>query len=93
MNEIFSFRYDFDKRGKGTCASSRGINAMFDIPYIFRLSVNFSTHMINNTSEKIGFRCTNYFRPIVVLVLALATALNKFCFRSLRNQMADLVLV
>ena len=47
----------------------------------------------DNTREKIGFHCTNYFRSIVVLVLVLATALSKFCFRSYRNKMINLVLV
>ena len=66
---------------------------MFEISYNFRLSVKFSVHMINSTRDKIGFNCTNYFRSIVVLVLALAIALNKFHFRSLRNKMINLVLV
>ena len=66
INEIFSFRYDFGKREKETCVSSSGMNVMFGIPYNFRLSVKFSTHMINNTRGKIGFSCTNYFRQIVV---------------------------
>ena len=50
------------------------------------LSVKFSTDMINSTREKIEFSCTNCFRSTVLLVFALATALNKFCFRSLRNK-------
>ena len=66
INEIFSFRYDFDKREKETCAYSSGMNEMFDILYNFRLSVKFSIHTINNAREKIVFSCTNYFRPIVV---------------------------
>ena len=66
INKIFSVRYDFGKREKVTFVSSSGMNVMFGIPYNFRLSVKFSTHMINNTSEKIGFSCTNYFRQIVV---------------------------
>ena len=66
INKIFSFRYDVGKREKETCVSRRGTNAMFDIPYNFRLSVKFSTHMVNNTTEKITFSCSNYFRPIVV---------------------------
>ena len=93
INKIFSFRYDFDKHEKGTCVNSSGTNAVFDIPYNFLLSVKFSTHMTNNIREKIGFSCTNYFRPIVVIVFALATTLNKFCFRSLRNKITNLVLV
>ena len=59
----------------------------------FRLSVRFSTHMINSTREKIEFSFTNCFRSIVLLVFALATALSKFRFRSLRNKMINLVLV
>ena len=66
INEIFTFLYDFGKREKETCGNSSGMNAMFDIPHNFRLSVKFSTHMINNTREKIAFNCTNYFRSIVV---------------------------
>ena len=92
ISKIFSFRYDFGKREKGTCINSSGMNAMFDIPYNFRLSVKFSRHIINNTKEKIGSCCTNYFRPIVVLVFAVATALNKFGFRSLRKNTTNLVL-
>ena len=52
INKIFSFRYDFGKSEKETCVNSRGMNTMFDIPYNFRLSVKFSTHVINNTREK-----------------------------------------
>ena len=78
INEIFSFRYDFCKREKDPCVNSSGMNPMFDIPYNFRLSVKFSTHMINNTRGKIGLSFTSYFRPLVVVVFALATALNKF---------------
>ena len=74
INKIFSFRYDFGKREKGTCINSSGMNAMFDIPYNFRLSVKFSTNMIDSTREKVGFSCTNYFRSIVVLVFVLSTA-------------------
>ena len=66
INEIFTFCYDFWKCEKETCVNSSGINAMFDIPYNFRLSVKFSIHMTNNTREKIGLSCTNYFRPIIV---------------------------
>ena len=54
------------------------MNAVFDIPYNFRLSVKFSTHMMNSTVAKLEFSCTNYFRSVVVLLLALTTALNKF---------------
>ena len=93
INEVFSFRYYFGKHEKDACVNISGMNAMFDIPYNFRLSVKFSTHTINNTREKIGFSCTNYFRPIVVLVFVLATALKKFCFRLFRNKMISLVLV
>ena len=62
---------------------------------LFRIwwSVKFSTDMINSTREKIEFSCTNCFRSTVLLVFALATALNKFCFRSLRNKMINLGLV
>ena len=52
INEIFTLRYDFGKGEKETCVNSSGMNAMFDIPHNFRLSVKFSTHMINNTREK-----------------------------------------
>ena len=58
VNEIFSFRYDFGKREKATCVNSDVMNAMFDIPYNFRLSVRFSIHMINNTREKKAFSKT-----------------------------------
>ena len=92
-NENFSLHYDFGKHEKDTCVNSSGMNVIFNIPSNFRLSVKFSTHMINNTTEKIGFTCANYFRPIVVLVFTLAIALNKLCFRSLRNKMTTLVLV
>ena len=66
INEIFSFRYDFGKREKETCVNSKVMNAMLDIPYNFRLSLKFLTHMRNNAREKVGFSCTNYFRSIVV---------------------------
>ena len=49
--------------------------------------------MINSTREKIEFSFTHCFRSIVLLVFALATALSKFRFRSLRNKMINLVLV
>ena len=49
--------------------------------YKFQLSGKFSTHMTNNTREKIELSCINSFRSIVLLVFALATALRKFCFR------------
>ena len=49
--------------------------------------------MINSTREKIVFNCTNCSRSIVALVFALATALNKFRFHSIRNKMINLVLV
>ena len=93
INETFSIRYDFGKREKYTCVSSNGMNTMFDNPYNFRLSVKFSTHMINSTREKIGFSCARYFRSILVLVFALATALNKFLFHSFGDKMINLVLV
>ena len=93
INEIFSFPYDSGKREKETCVNSSGMNTMFDIPHNLRLSVKFSTHMINNAREKIGFSCTNYFRPIFVLVFDLITTLNKFCFHSRRNKKISLVLV
>ena len=51
-NEIFIFCYDFGKHKKDTCINSSGMNAMFDIPSNFQLSMKFSTHMINNTREK-----------------------------------------
>ena len=66
INEVFSFRYDFGKREKETCVNISGMNAMFEIPYNFRLTVEFSIRMINNTRERIWFSCTNYFMPIVV---------------------------
>ena len=66
---------------------------MFDIRYNFRLSVKFSTRMITSTREKVVFSCTYYFSSIVALVFVLATALNKFCSRSLRTKMINLVLV
>ena len=53
INESFNFCYDFGKREKETCMNSSGMNALFDIPYNFRLSVKFSSYMINNTREKI----------------------------------------
>ena len=34
--------------------------------------------MIKNTRGKIGLSFTSYFKSIVVVVFALATALNKF---------------
>ena len=49
--------------------------------------------IINSTAEKIGFSCTNCFRPLVLLVFALATALSKFRFRSLRSKIINLVLI
>ena len=66
INEIFSFCYDFAKHEMETCVNGSGTHGMFDIPYNFRLSVKFSIDMINNTREKIGFSCPNYFRPIFV---------------------------
>ena len=80
INEIFSFRHDLGKSENDTCVNSSGMNAMFQISSNFRLSVKFSTHMINSTRQKIGFSYTNYFRSLVVLVFALVTALSKFQF-------------
>ena len=82
INEIFSIRCHFGRHEKGTCLSSMRMNAM-----------KFLTHMTKSTREKVGFSCTNYLRPIVVLIFALATALNKFRFHSLRNKIINLVLV
>ena len=90
---MFSFHCGFSKREKDTCVNRSGMNAMFDIPYSFKLSMKFSTHMSNSTREKIGFSCTNYFSSILVLVFALSAALNKFRFSSLRNKMINLVLL
>ena len=72
INESFSFRYDCGKREKNICVNSSGMNAMFDISCNFRLSVKFSTHLINNTREKIAYSCTNHFRLIAVSVYLLA---------------------
>ena len=85
INVILAFVSILASLKRSTCISSSGMNAMFDILYNFRLCVKFSTHMTNNTREKIGFSCTNCFRPLVVLIFVQATALNKFCFRLLRN--------
>ena len=93
ISEIFRFCFDFGKHEKDTCVNISGMNVMFDIPYNFQLSVKFSIHMINITKEKQGFMCTDYLRPIVLLVFALVTTLNKFCFRSFRKKMTNLVLV
>ena len=49
--------------------------------------------MITSMREKIGFSYTDYFKSIVVLAFALATALHKLHFCSLRNKMVNLVLV
>ena len=43
---------NFCKREKETCVNISGMNAMFDIPHNFRLSVKFSIHMINNAINK-----------------------------------------
>ena len=40
------------KHEQDTYVNSSGMNAMFDITYNFRLSVKFSTHMMNSTREK-----------------------------------------
>ena len=69
-----------------TCVNSSGMNAIFDIPYNFRLSVKLSTHMINSARTKIEFSCTNYFRSIVTLVFAVTTALTKFRFIPLESK-------
>ena len=92
INKIFSFHYDFGKCEKDTRVNGSGMNAMFDIPYNFPLSVKFSTYIITITREKIGCSCTNCFSSIVKLVFALVTVLNKFPFHSLRNRMINLVL-
>ena len=60
INEILSIRYDFDKREKNTCVNGSRMNAMFNIPYSFRLSVKFSIHMMNSMRTKIGFRVQMY---------------------------------
>ena len=49
--------------------------------------------MITSMREKIGFSYTDYFKSIVVLAFALATALHKLHFCSLRNKMVNLVLM
>ena len=87
-----SIRYDFDKPEKDTCVNSSGMNAIFDISYNFRLTVKFSTHMMNIYYERKS-RVQLYFRSIVVLVFTLTTTLNKFRFHSLRNKMINLVLL
>ena len=63
----------------------------FLIIFNSRLGLKFSTHATNSTIKKIGFRCTKCFRSVVVLVFALAPALNKFRFCSLRKKMINLV--
>ena len=47
--------------------------------------------MINRTREGIEFSYANCFRSIVLLVFALATALSKFCFLSLRDKIIMIV--
>ena len=47
--------------------------------------------MMNSARQKVGFSCNDYFRSIVVLVFAPATALNKFRFRFLGNKIINLV--
>ena len=69
-----------------TCVNSSEMNAIFDIPYNFRLSVKLSTHMINSARTKIEFGCTNYFRSIVTLVFAVTIALSKFRFIPLESK-------
>ena len=49
--------------------------------------------MTNSTREKVEVSCFKCFMLIILLVFALATALSKFRFRSLRNKMINLVLV
>ena len=93
IKEILAFVMILASVKKDTCVNSSVMNTIFDIPYDFRLTVKFSTHKINSTRKKIGFSCTNYFRPIVVLAVALATAMNKFHFHSLRKKMINLILV
>ena len=93
ISEIFRFCFDFGKHEKDTCVNISGMNVMFDIPYNLQLGMKFSIHMINITKEKQGLRCTDYLRPIVLLVFALVTTLNKFCFRTFRKKMINLVLV
>ena len=66
---------------------------MFDIPYNFRLSVKILTHMMNSTREKNRVQLYQLLQVIsCVSIFALATALNKFRFHSLRNKMINLVL-
>ena len=93
INDILSISHDYGKRQKDTSVKYSGINAMFDIPYNFRLRVKFSAHMMNIMRAKIGFSCTNYFRLIAVLVFAVTTALNKFRFYSFKNKMINLFLM
>ena len=92
INQILRIRYDCDKDEKNNCVNSSGMNATFDISHNFRINVKFSTHMMNDARVKLGFSCSSYFRPIVVQVSALTTALNNFRLHSLRNKMVTLVL-
>ena len=39
INEIRCIRYDFDKDEKDNYVNSSGMDAMFEIPYKFRLNV------------------------------------------------------
>ena len=47
INDIFSFSFHFGKHEKGTCVNS---SRMFFLN--FRLSVKFSSHLINSTRKK-----------------------------------------
>ena len=49
---------------------------VYGITYNFRLSLRFSTHMINTTGAKVRFSCINYFKSIVVLVLYLSSLMH-----------------
>ena len=92
INEIFTFPYDFGKGQKKICVNGSGMNAMFDIPYNFRLIVKFSTDMINNSREKNRVQLYKLLQANSCVVFSLTTALNKFCFHSLRNKKINLVL-
>ena len=93
INDILSVRYNFKTREEDTCVNSSGMNGIFDIRCDFRLSVKFSTYMMNRTRANIGLTCTNYFRSIIAVVFAFPNAQNKFRLYSLRNKMINLVMV
>ena len=50
-NAILAFVMILASVKRTLVVNSSGMNAMFDIPYNFRLSVKFSTHMINNLEK------------------------------------------